>query len=321
MCASSFLIIAATSAVDLAYSNSHASHHLHASPSIHLTTSLLSKEMVEHLKQQLPKDEGSWVPCLGQKTEYLSKRCHLLPVDPSDAKTRKILSIISLAFDVDVSQLESHGLPIIRYLPGASPVSVHGDIGANGIVPNATLVVYLTDAEYDDGATLFPHLPISPVIPRAGACLSFQNVDGNGRPDPKAHHGVSRVSALATRDRLVVQIPLRHPAVQSSAAARESPTGGLGSWWLRLLRGGTEAMEQRPRGVAYAEHVSGMKHRLHMIMMPLMLLGFFAYYIYQTYFMEGGADAGTTGPGFTVLKQPDASFKATAESMNADGRL
>ena len=116
-------------------------------------------------------------------------------------------------------------------------MGVHGDIGATGLVPNMTRVLYLTDGgEGVGGQTFFPDAGVA-VAPRRGAVLSFVNVDAaTGAPDPAARHGVGAVNAAARGDRLVVQVPVLHRA----GAAR---------------------------GVAYAEHVSGAKHKVHMGLM------------------------------------------------------
>jgi len=112
-----------------------------------------------------------------------------------------------------------------------------------------TLVLYLTDAAAPSGQTYFPAAGVT-VAPRRGTVLSFANVDATGAPDAKAKHGVSRVAADAPSDRFVVQIPIVH------AAPGE-------------------------RAVAYAEHVSGTKHKAHMGVMVLILLGLGAYALWQ----------------------------------------
>ena len=296
------------SPVDLAYSSARGARRLHESPSVYLTDQLLSAEAVTHILGRVPSDESAWSPCIGQKAEYASKRCALLQVGADDTVLRKALSSIDAAFNVDVSKLRDGGLPLIRYLPGAPSVGIHGDIGATGLVPNATLVVYLTDADASgSGSTYFPHLPISPVDPKAGSVLSFANVDAEGRPDPRAQHGVSSVSSSATRDRVVIQIPLRHPAAAVRPPASSSTS---------LLSFGRKWAEQRPRGEAYAEHVSGMKHRAHLGIMALLLLGFVAHYIYQNY-LSGSADE--VNIFSNVVEEP--TFKAAPAAVDADGRL
>lgn len=127
-------------------------------------------------------------------------------------------------------------------------------------MPNATLVVYLTDGEDGSGETHFPALDLK-VRPSRGSVLSFMNVDAAGAPDPKSKHGVSAVSSRTGRDRVVLQIPLL-------------ATGGPGA-----------------RARAYPEHVSGGKHMAHMGIMALVLAGFGAYAVWNAFF---GA------PGYTV---------------------
>lgn len=274
-------------AVDLAASSARGARRLHSSPNIHLSQGLLSKDIVSHMLGKMPKGESAWMPCIGQRVEYFSKRCAFLPVKDDDVILHQALSHIEAAFNVDTAKLRSGpGLPLIRYLPGAPAVGIHGDIGATGLVPNATLVVYLTDADAaDSGSTFFPKLDtLAPVVPKAGSVLSFQNVDAaSGLPDPRAHHGVSRVSSSAAQDRIVVQIPLRHPSLGANA-------------------------HSRPRGEAYAEHVSGGKHTLHLGIMGLFLLGWLAHYVYQNY-LDPNRVPGVGGGAFiaSIVKQSAAA--------------
>ena len=197
---------------------------LQPTPAIHLTRNLLSNASVARVLAGIPLDEAAWHPCIGQKQEYAYKKCALVAA-PAD-----VLSAVEASFPgVDTSALAKGGLPIIRYLKGSRAVGVHGDVDHGGRVPNATIVVYLTDAETaSDGQTFFPALDLR-VSPEAGAALTFANVDERGWPDARARHGVSAVSRTAARDRLVVQIPLR-------------PNADGDGW------------------EAYAEHVSGAKH-------------------------------------------------------------
>ena len=159
---------------------------------------------------KVPKDEAAYSPCIGQVDEFDSKRCTFLPV-AGDALLEAQLAKIEHSFDIDVAQLKSGGLPIIRYLPGAPPVGKHGDEDRHGTVPNATLVMYLTNPSggREGGKTVFPEAGVT-VTPRQGSVLSFQNVDDNGKPHPNAKHLVSAVPDDAASDRLVVQIPITH---------------------------------------------------------------------------------------------------------------
>lgn len=200
---------------------------LRDSPAIWLAQDVLSNATVQHVLKSLPTSESRWSPCIGQTQEFASKRCTLLAV-AGDPTLEAAIKTVGAAYDVDVARLLSGGLPIIRYLPGGAAVGVHGDIGATGLVPNATLVLYLTDGgEELGGATFFPSADLQ-VTPRRGSVLSFTNLDAWGQPSAEAVHGVTALSSRATRDRLVVQIPL-------------------------LQRG-----NQR---LAYPEHVSGAKHK------------------------------------------------------------
>ena len=205
---------------------------------------------VDHIVGLVPTDEALWAPCIGQIEEFASKRCTLIPVD---AEVQRSLAAISSTFGVDTSALDM--LPIIRYLPGAPPVGVHGDVGADGLVPNRTLVAYLTDADAPgSGETFFPALNVS-VAPARGAVLAFDNTDAAGAPDATMRHGVTAVAAAATRDRLVIQIPIL-------------------------------------AGKAYAEHVSGSKHVIHMGLMASVAAGFGVWKLYQydeTFGMAAGA--------------------------------
>ena len=118
-----------------------------------LSRNVLSDAAVDHIVGLVPADESSWVPCIGQVEEFASKRCTLIPVD---ADVQRSLAAISTTFGVDTSALDM--LPIIRYLPGApQPPRAASDVGADGLVPNRTLVTYLTDADAPgSGEALLP---------------------------------------------------------------------------------------------------------------------------------------------------------------------
>ena len=124
---------------------------------------------------KVPKDEAAYSPCIGQVDEFDSKRCTFLPV-VGDALLEAQLAKIEHSFDIDVAQLKSGGLPIIRYLPGAPPVGKHGDEDRHGLVPNATLVVYLTGATGGGGSaagqTVFPEAGVA-VSPTPGRSLTL----------------------------------------------------------------------------------------------------------------------------------------------------
>ena len=92
-----------------------------------LRRNVLSGTAVDHIVGLVPADEAAWTPCIGQVEDFASKRCTLIPVD---ADVQRSLAAISTTFGVDTSALDM--LPIIRYLPGAPPVGVHGDVGAAG---------------------------------------------------------------------------------------------------------------------------------------------------------------------------------------------
>jgi len=198
---------------DLARPMHHSSEgeRLADSPNIWLTRDFLSPTTVAHMRSKVPKDESAYMPCIGQVDEFDSKRCTILPV-AGDELLEAAVAKIGHAWGVDTTRLRE-GLPLIRYLPGAPPVGKHGDEDRHGVVPNATLVVYLTAADAaasgPSGQTLFPEAGVS-VTPQPGAILSFQNVDGAGAPHPKGKHLVSAVPKDAAGDRLVLQIPIAH---------------------------------------------------------------------------------------------------------------
>ena len=200
---------------DLAAPAANDAIQLHAEPNIWLAHGFLSDSSVSHVLSRLPKDESAYTPCIGQVEEYSSKRCTFLPV-VGDSVIETVVAKIQAAWKIDTSALTKSGLPVIRYLPGAPPVGVHGDIGANGLVPNATLVLYLTDSEQSSGQTYFPS--IGPeggvqVTPRRGsipfrmstdaaiqtqrsgtACVPFRQT-----PRPTASSCKSRLSILSPR--------------------------------------------------------------------------------------------------------------------------
>ena len=127
----------------------------------------------------------------------------------------QVLAKIESTWNVDTAQLRQGGLPIIRYLPGAPAVGKHGDEDRHGVVPNATLVMYLTNSDKtasgSSGQTIFPEANVA-VTPKQGSVLSFQNVDEHGARHPHAKHLVGAVPKDAAGDRLVVQIPIAHGA-------------------------------------------------------------------------------------------------------------
>jgi len=192
------------SSVDLARPTTEATR-LSDEPFIYVTHNFFSPETVGHMVDRVPKDEAAYTPCIGQVDEFDSKRCALLKVAGDDV-LEAALDKVASTYNVDVAQLQEGGLPVIRYLPGAPPVGKHGDEDKHGVVPNATLVVYLTPST-GAGQTIFPEADVA-VTPRPGSVLSFTNVDAHGKPHPKGKHWVSAVPADAPRDRLVLQIPI-----------------------------------------------------------------------------------------------------------------
>merc|ERR1719253_1505473 len=137
----------------------------------------------------------------------------MLPVREGDAVVAAALDKIGAAWGVDVTPFRESGMPITRYLPGAAGRREHTDTSESGAVPNATLVLYLTDGDDGSGATVFPQVGVK-VHPTRGSILSFMNHDAKGKPDKGARHGVSAVSFGARRDRIVLQIPLLQPPNQ-----------------------------------------------------------------------------------------------------------
>jgi hypothetical protein len=211
---------------DLAKPANPSATRLSAAPYIWLTHDFVPSSTVDHMLSKVPKDESAYSPCIGQVEEFDSKKCTMLATK-DDPIMEAVISKVESTWGVDGKRLRADGLPIIRYLPGAPPVGKHGDEDRHGTVPNATLVMYLTASSGAAGQTMFPDADIA-VTPRAGSILSFQNVDGEGAPHPKAKHWVSAVPKDAPRDRIVVQIPIA------------TPTNGEAPY-------------------AYAEHVSGAK--------------------------------------------------------------
>jgi len=201
------------SAADLASPTaSAAGTRLSSSPNIWLTHDFLSPAAVAHVVSKVPKDESAYSPCIGQVDEFDSKRCTHVPVE-GDEILEAAIAKVENTWGIDVAKLRAGGLPIIRYLPGAPPVGKHGDEDRHGVVPNATLVMYLTAASggQEAGQTIFPDADVT-ISPKAGSVLSFQNVDEHGSRHPLAAHLVSAVPKDAAGDRLVVQIPIAHGA-------------------------------------------------------------------------------------------------------------
>jgi len=195
---------------------------LSQSPPIHITHEFLSPKAAAHLLSKVPKDESKYEPCVGQTDEFDWKRCTLLPTEGDEIAEAAIAKIGSV-WDIDTSLLLK-GLPIIRYLPGAPAVGKHGDEDRHGVVPNATLVMYLTDSEGSTGQTIFEEANVA-VTPRQGSILSFQNVDEHGARHPHGKHSVSAVPKEAKQDRIVVQIPITHKAGKRPYAYPEHVSG------------------------------------------------------------------------------------------------
>ena len=140
----SMLLVATVAAKDLARPDAPSSYQLSSSPCLWRTDDFITPASAAHLLSRIPTDEAAFEPCLNQVHEFASKRCALLPVT-GDKVTEALLTKLSATWDVDVARLVMRGLPIIRYLPGAPAVGLHGDEDRHGSVPNATLVLYLTD--------------------------------------------------------------------------------------------------------------------------------------------------------------------------------
>jgi len=219
---------AALSAIDLARPGALDSTQLSNSPNIWLTHDFLSPAALAHLRTMIPKEEAAYTPCIGQMDQFDSKKCTLVKVE-GDEILEAAMAKIEHTWDIDVEPLKKVGLPIIRYLPGAPPVGKHGDEDRHGVVPNATLVMYLTQSDRTTdgptGQTIFPEAGVT-VTPRQGSVLSFQNVDAMGAPHPQGKHLVSAVPKEAAGDRLVVQIPIKHEAGMRPYAYPEHVSGG-----------------------------------------------------------------------------------------------
>jgi hypothetical protein len=198
------------SAADLARPATPSAQRLSTSPNIWMTHDFLSPATVAHMISKVPKDEAAYSPCIGQVDEFASKRCTHLPV-AGDALMEAAIAKIEHEWDIDVERLKTGGLPLIRYLPGAPPVGKHGDEDRHGVVPNATLVVYLTKPSGPSagGRTIFPEADVE-VTPKQGSVLSFQNVDDHGARHPLAKHYVSAVPKDSEGDRLILQVPICH---------------------------------------------------------------------------------------------------------------
>lgn len=249
---------AVSAAVDLARPSARetpSAKQLSASPNIWLAPAFLTAEEVSHLRTRVPVDESAYAPCIGQLDEFDSKKCTFVRV-AGDSMLEGVATRLSRAWNVDVSRLVRGGLPIIRYLPGAPPVGKHGDEDRHGVVPNATLVIYLTESSGGNGAggqTLFPDAGVA-VTPSAGAVLAFQNVDAAGAPHPKAKHLVSAVPADAKGDRLVVQVPIAYWSGTPAYAYPEHVSGNKKPGEHEALHG--NASQKGAYGAAVAAGVS-----------------------------------------------------------------
>ena len=244
-----------------------------------LSRNVLSDAAVDHIVGLVPADDSSWVPCIGQVEEFASKRCTLIPVG---AKCSARFAAISSTFGVDTSALDM--LPIIRYLPGAPPVGVPATSAPTASCPTARSSV---PDRADAPNRARPSSRRSTSAWRAPAApLAFDNTDAAGAPDPAMRHGVTAVAAAATRDRLVIQIPIL-------------------------------------AGKAYAEHVSGSKHMIHMGLMGSVAAGFGVWKLYQydeTFGMAAGAAVvlGALALVWWKMRQAPATAHADAVDCCAD---
>jgi hypothetical protein len=163
--------LAALAAPDLAAPVTGAGSRLSASPNIWLTHDFLSPAAVEHLFSKVPKDEAAYFPCIGQVEEFDSKRCTHVAV-AGDEILEAALAKVEHTWNVDVAKLREGGLPIIRYLPGAPAVGKHGDEDRHGVVPNATLVMYLTGSSGSGYTVSISRISMSSVPSRNVSAVS-----------------------------------------------------------------------------------------------------------------------------------------------------
>jgi len=189
---------------------------------ISLQAAVISNQAADHavsrLKSVAPTE---WFPCRGQSSQFEWKQCFNLPV-LGDRMLENAVDMIGAAYNLDVSELAADGIPIIRYLPGAPAVGVHGDVGDHGEVPETTLVLYLTDGgPHVGGRTFFPG-PQYYVTPKRGSCLSIENGHNSTR------HGVEAFSSAALHERLVIQIPTRRKAHATMLSAYSQHVSGTG---------------------------------------------------------------------------------------------
>ena len=101
----SLVAFIAVSAKDLAApSTSLETERLSSSPNIHITHEFLSSTAIAHLLSKVPKDESKYEPCIGQKEEFDSKRCTLLPTE-GDEIAEAAIAKIGTTWGIDTSLL------------------------------------------------------------------------------------------------------------------------------------------------------------------------------------------------------------------------
>eukprot|EP00966_Prymnesium_polylepis_P298094 6888201-Prymnesium_polylepis.1 len=144
---------------------------------------------------------SAWYPCPMQEAQWPMKQCTKLNVSHRASEmTAFRLSTPYVAVTKDLpSQTNS-----MRHCP-------HYDVFPernSTIPPNATKLVYLTDAYMPSklaGQTIFPRANIS-VTPRAGTLVSWTNIFPDGTRNPYSLHGVDVYGGH--RPRIAFQVPV-----------------------------------------------------------------------------------------------------------------
>jgi len=145
-----------------------------------------------------------WWPCsAASDAGHTGKECALLEVRPNAGVLQSAMGRIGEMWGIDINVA---ALPLFRYLPGPASLPPHVDRMADGRIPDASLIVYLSGAPAGHGRTLFPALSLT-VEPTPGALLSWRNTDGAGRPHADALHEVE-TPASSRAVRVAVQLPL-----------------------------------------------------------------------------------------------------------------
>ena len=126
---------------------------LASSPSVWITQDFLEGAHIDGVLGMLPTTESHGRRALARSPSLLEALHDSTRRRDADGALISLIERVS-AFGVDATALRRAGSPSFGTCRCTS-AGVRGDIGHDGLVPNATLILYLTDSEHDSGKTWF----------------------------------------------------------------------------------------------------------------------------------------------------------------------